>query len=585
MTSNSWNLKRLYTSDNDPQIDIDIQADTKKITQFANKWKSNKEYTNHPGVVKKALDELESLSRDINKPYYYFLLRKEQDQTDGNIKERFNKIVDIYTKLENKALFFELNIAKISKKNQSIFLKSEELKDYKHHLEQIFASSKYLLSEKEETVFNLLGKVSHSNWADMLSELLDKQVLDIVDENKKKLKISYNEVSKYLNSVNKNVRKIAGKEFDRVNSKYLEIAEFEINSILERKKISDEYRKVKRADETRHLSDDIESDVVDTLLETVSSHFDISQRYYKMKANMLGQKKIGYHERNIPITSEQQIYDFPESISLVKKVFGNLDREFEDIVKKFEKEGSYDVFPREGKSGGAFCINISKSLPTYILLNHTGRLNDVLTIAHESGHGIHAELSNCQNQLNSGHPISLAEVASTFFEDFVLDDILENNDNQEFKKNILMEKLNGDISSIFRQVAFYNFEKDLHKSYREKGFLSKEFICELFCKHMQSYLGDAVEVDDGMKYGWIYVSHFRRFFYVYSYASGLLISKGLQSLVRDDKANVQKVKDFLKSGSILSPKDVFKKIDIDITDSEFWERGLKEIEKNLNNLN
>ncbi len=580
----TWNLKRLYTSDNDPQIDIDIREDTNKITLFANKWKNNKDYTYHPGVLRNALDELESLSQDINKPYYYFLLRKEQDQTDGNIKERFNKIVDIYTKLENNILFFELNIAKISKSKQAVFLKSEALREYKHHLEQIFASSKYLLSEKEETVFNLLGKVSHSNWSDMLSELLDKQVLNIIDENNNELKISYNEVSKYLNSFDKNVREIAGKEFDRVNSKYLEIAEFEINSILESKKISDDYRKINRPDETRHLSDDIESDVVDTLLETISSHFDISQRYYKIKAKMLSQNKLRYHERNIPVTSEQQIYDFPESISLVKKVFGNLDTEFKDIVKKFEKEGSYDVFPREGKSGGAFCINISKSLPTYILLNHTGRLNDVLTIAHESGHGIHAELSNCQNQLNSGHPISLAEVASTFFEDFVLDDILSNSDDDELKKSILMEKLNGDISSIFRQVAFYNFEKDLHKSYREKGFLSKEFICELFCKHMKSYLGDAVEVDDGMRYGWMYVSHFRRFFYVYSYASGLLISKGLQSLVRDDKKNIQKIKEFLKSGSTLSPKDVFKKIDIDITNREFWERGLKEMENNLNNL-
>jgi oligoendopeptidase F len=234
------------------------------------------------------------------------------------------------------------------------------------------------------------------------------------------------------------------------------------------------------------------------------------------------------------------------------------------------------VYAKQGKSGGAFCITIAKNLPTYILLNFNEKLNDVLTIAHESGHAIHSEFSKEQNSLNSGYPTSLAEVASTFFEDFVLEEILKGA-NKELKFAILAEKINSDISSIFRQVAFYNFEKELHTKFKEKGYLSKEYISDLFCKHMKSYLGEYVDEDESMRNGWIYVNHFRRFFYVYSYASGLLISKALQNMVKEDRKNIKLVKEFLSSGSTKSPKELFLGMDIDITKKEIWETGLKNI--------
>lgn len=582
-----WNLKLLYNSETDPQIQKDIELSTKNVQNFIKKWKPNKQYTKDPSILRMALDEYEKLETTTgicDKPMYYLALRNYLDQTNPEIKARKSKLSDLCTKLGNDIQFFDINISKIAKNRQKEFLDYKGLKDYKHYLEQSFLSAKYVLSDKEEKVFGLLHGTSHSNWAKMLDELLDKQKANILTEKLEKKEVNYNDITQYHHSLNKKVRDVAAKEFNRINSKYAEIAEFEINSILKRKQVSDEYRKVSRPDLLRHLSDDIESDIVDTLVKVVTDNFNISQQYYKRKAELLGLKQLGYYERNIPLPGANKEYSFPQALELVKKTFSNLDPLFGDIVKQYSSDGHYDSAPAKGKSGGAFCISFSKTLPTYMLLNFTDQLNDVLTIAHESGHGIHSELSRKQNSLNCGHPTSLAEVASTFFEDFVLEEILKDTDEKKTKQAILDMKLNGDISAIFRQVAFYNFETELHHDYREKGFLTKEYISDLFCKHMKAYLGDAVKEDEGMRNGWIYVSHFRRFFYVYSYASGLLISKALQKMVKDDTKNIVLVKRFMESGSTQSPRVLFKSMGLDITKKEFWDTGIEEIKGLLNKL-
>jgi oligoendopeptidase F len=574
----NWNLKLLYKGIDDPQIEKDIEESTTAINSFISKWKPNKEYLKDVNILKEALDEYEKLVTDygiLTKPYYYTLLSKEIDLNNTELKAKLNQITQKAIKLENDLQFFTIDLSKVSKEQQKIFLNSKVLNEYKHFLEGLFENAKYILSDKEEKIFNLTSKTSYGNWVDMIEELLSKQSATIVDEDSKEKKVSYNEISRYLNSTSKTVRDIAAKEYNTINGKYIEIAEYEMNSILECKQVSDEYRGIERVDLPKHLSDDMDSDVVDALVDVVTKNFNISKTYYKEKAKMLGQKTIGYHERNVPVGEIMGKYEFEPAMELVKRVFGNLDIEFRDIVDSFQSNGQYDVFPKGSKSGGAYCIHVNKNLPTYILLNHNDKLNDVLTIAHESGHGIHSELVRCQNSLNDGYSTAVAEVASTFFEDFVLEEVLRGIKDEDLRKVILMESRSDDVNTIFRQVAFYNFEKELHTIFREKGYLSHTEISDIFVKHMVAYLGDSVDIDDGMRYGWLYVSHFRRPFYVYTYASGLLISKYLQSKVREDIKFVSKVKDFLKAGSSKSPKDIFLDMGIDISKREFWEEGVK----------
>jgi oligoendopeptidase F len=385
-----------------------------------------------------------------------------------------------------------------------------------------------------------------------------------------------------MNSRTRRVRDTAAAAFNGILAKHVDVAEAEINSVLQHKKIDDELRGSPRPDTIRHLSDDIDSDVVDSLIEAVSKRFDIPSRFYRLKADLLKVKQLRYHERNVEYGEVAKQYPYGKSVVLVHQVMSRLDRQFADIFAGFVENGQIDAYPKKGKDSGAFCIHHLLVQPTYILLNHTGKMHDVLTIAHELGHGINNELIRAkQHALDFGTPTSTAEVASTFMEDFVLDEILRKADD-DLRLAIMMQKLNDDMSSIFRQVACYRFEQELHREFRDKGYLSKEQIGTLFRKYMAAYMGEAVEQSDGSENWWVYWSHIRYFFYVYSYASGLLISKSLQNAVKKDPAFINEVKEFLSAGLSDSPKNIFANLGIDISDKDFWNKGLDEVERLLN---
>jgi oligoendopeptidase F len=376
-----------------------------------------------------------------------------------------------------------------------------------------------------------------------------------------------------LQSPESKIRQTAGEAINEMLGKNAKIAEHELNAILYDKKINDNLRGVSRPDLMRHLADDIDSEVVDAMIEAVSSKFSLAHKFYETKAKFLGMTKLNYWDRNAPIENIQVNYDFEKSVNFIANVFGNLDPEFQNIFMGFVDNGQIDVYPKVGKQGGAFCAIERPTQPTYILLNHTNNLRDVLTLAHEAGHGINNELMKSQKcALSFGSPLSTAEVASTFMEDFVLQSLPKD-------KSLIMKKLDDDISTIFRQVAAYKFEQELHQTFRLKNYISKEEIGEIFTKHMASYMGDFVQQNEGSQNWWVYWSHFRNFFYVYSYSSGLLISKALQNKVKQDPKFIEKVKWFLSQGSSDSPKNLFLSLGIDITDKDFWLSGISEVEK------
>ncbi len=441
--------------------------------------------------------------------------------------------------------------------------------------------SEYLLSEPEEKVLTLVHATSYSNWVNMVSGFLSKEEKEIILENGKSEIKSFSGIISLLENKEKQIRDSAARALNDILKKHSDTAETEINSILGIKKVSDELRKMSRPDLSRHISDDIDSKIVDTLINSVSDRFDIPKRYYELKAKLMGIKKLEYHERNVPYGNVDKKYSYDEAVNLILNVFEKLSKNFAGIFNGFIKNGQIDIYPRKNKRNGAFCAYNLISQPTYILLNYTDKLNDVLTLAHELGHGINDELiKEKQNALNFGTSITTAEVASTFMEDFVLDEILRDADD-ELKLAIMMMNLNADVSTVFRQTACYKFEHDLHKNFREKGYLQKEEIGKLFQEHMSAYMGDFVKQSVDSENWWIFWSHIRNYFYNYSYASGLLISKSLRNFVKNDPKSIDKIEKFLSVGLSDSPEHIFKKLDIDITDKKFWEKGLNEIENLL----
>ncbi len=582
---NVWDLTPLFAGDNDPLMEKKRKRVEKESYSFINAWKDRTDYLEDPVVLRQALDQYEAWKRSSGTDGdegYYFWLRTQQDQNDPKLKAQFNQVEAFSKKIENDSQFFYLRIARIKPEQQQRFIQHESLRKYRHFLERVFAESRFHLSEPEEKILNLKASTSYANWTKMTSGFLSKEERAIAAGDGPRKPRSFSEIVGLMNNGRKAVRDAAAAAFNDILQKHLDVAEAELNSVLQNKKVDDELRGTARPDQLRHLSDDIESEVVDTLIDSVAGRFNLSSRYYTLKAKLLKVKKLKYHERNVEYGEVSKKYPFRAAANLVSSVMNKLDPQFGAIFATFLEHGQIDALPRKGKDSGAFCIHHLMTQPTYILLNHTGTLHDVLTIAHELGHGINNELiREKQHALDFGTPTSTAEVASTFMEDFVLDEILHSADD-ELRLAIMMQKLNDDVSSIFRQVACYRFEQELHQEYRKRGYLSKEEIGALFSKHMEAYMGTAVEQSAGAENWWVYWSHIRYFFYVYSYASGLLISKSLQAGVKKDPAYVSKVKGFLAAGLSDSPRNIFLKLGVDITDKRFWDRGLDQVEQLLN---
>ena len=583
--SKEWNLKGLIPEGGVEGFIKEWEKLKEEYEKFINKWKDRKDYLEKPEVLKEALDEYEELAKNYGnggREAYYYWLKNKQDQEDNEVKAIINKIEEKLVKLSNELQFFMMRIAKIPAEEQKKFLEYEGLKEYKHLLEMSFRDSKHLLSEEQEKIMRLKGTTSYDKWVEMVERMISKEVRTITDEEGKNCEKNFEELMSMISSTNKKVRDEAAKNVNEILKGVSDTATEEINAILTNKRVDDELRGFTRPDEERHLSDDIETEVVDKLVEAVTENFDIAKEYYELKAKLLGLEKLAYHERNVTYITgkEEQKYDYDKGIRTVEKVMKNFNdgEELLRIFKDFVEKGLIDVMPKKGKHGGAFCIHWNKNVPTYILLNYTNRLRDVTTIAHECGHGINNELiRKKENSLNFGTPTSTAEVASTFMEDYVIRELLKDNEDEELKMEVMMNKLNDEISSIIRQIACYNYEKELHEIFREKGYLSKEVIGEMFKKHMSAYMGEFVEQNPGSENWWVYWGHIRRFFYNYSYASGLLISKYLQRKVNEKPEFINEVKEFLSTGTSKSPKEIFEGMGININDKEFWNEGMKEI--------
>ncbi len=568
----TWDLSPLFKSDNDPTIAKDRKVAVRETSRFVKKWESRTDYLKDPKILLEALDDYEKWARFYGYNYresYYFDLRHSVNQPDPKIKAKVNQAEELAQKLQNAIQFFELRVAKIDSKLQKKFLTYNPLSPYKHFLEKLFEAQKHLLTEPEEKIMTLKSTTSYTNWVRMTSTFLTKEERDGKN---------FSELLGLMNNKNKKIRDSAAVSFNEILRAHVEVAEHELNSVLQNKKINDELRKYNRPDQARHVGDDVDTTTVDTVIETVTRHFDISKKYYELKAKLFGVAKLAYHERNVEYGKIAKKYSLEESVRIIKQTLTHLDSDFVEIFRAFLNEGRVDVYPKKGKKSGAFCVYGLITHPSYILLNYNNLLDDVRTFAHELGHGINDELMRkIQNSLNFGTPTSTAEVASTFFEDFVIQELLNKADD-ETKLIFMMAKLNQDVSSIFRQIAFYNFETELHREFRKIGYLSKDAIGKIFQKHMVSYMGEAIEQSKGAENWWTYVEHFRYFFYVYSYASGLLISKSLQASVKKDPKFIEKVKDFLSAGSSDSPKNIFAQLGIDITDKKFWKKGISEVD-------
>jgi len=574
----SWNLGLLYKNEYDPQIEKDIRAIESAHKAFSKKYR-NKDFTSSPQRLLRALVDFEKMAKISNgsKPWWYFALRAELNSDDAKAGAMATKIDQRLTEAGNLTTFFFLEIAKIPKSQHVLFLNSKILSPYAYRLKRIFENAQYNLSEPEEQIIDLLSQMSYTMWVDgnnkvVTSEpvILGEKSMPISELSMKIEDFSDSERQAWSGALNKKLKDISI------------FAEAELNAIYSYKKTLDQRRGFKKPYTATVLGYENTEKEIEALVATITKYFTVSQRFYRLHAKLLGKKKLSYADRSAKIGQIKKKFLFEDAATITRRALGSVDKKYASLFDNFVSNGQIDVYPKKGKAGGAFCWGQGDN-PTFVLLNQVDTTGSVETLGHEMGHAIHTELSKIQPVRYQKYSMATAETASTFFELVTLDE-LEKELNDDERIIFLHNRIRGDISTIFRQIACFNFELELHKRIRAEGQVSRAEIAKLLAAHMQSYMGSAAKVTEDDGYTFVSWGHIRRFFYVYSYAYGQLISRALFEKWKEDPTYAKKIEQFLSAGRSMSPKDIFKKIGIDTSDPKFFEAGLKGIEEDIKKL-
>jgi oligoendopeptidase F len=586
-----WDLNQLFKGLDDPSLEKTVEDAVIAWTNFVNNYKG-KDIVNNIAILKSSLEDYSKIYTTHNfgdKSLFYLNLLASLDSVNPKIKAKRNILTEKVTNIINSIQFFELQIGKINISLQNKILTDTNFTTYQTFLKRIWKTSLYNLSEPEEKILNKVSKTSSSNWKDM-SSTFRSTITKIIQTQSGEKEVTLSEIPKYLDSEFETVRRSASEANKSIRKDLSQMAEFELNSILEFKRKVETLRGIDDPELLRLSRDDLDKSVVDSMITAVNESFDIPKKFFEVKAKALSKSKLEVWDLNTQIGKLDKKYlnprsefAFDESVQIVHNTLAALDNEFVSIFDNAVNESRIDAFPYKGKKGGAFCTVFSKSTPSYILMNAWENTSDITTLAHEVGHMIHFEMSRGVDQIYYDFSLASAEVASTFFEDFAFSLSLLQQTDPNIVFGDKMEKMFDIISTIHMQIAGYNFERNLHREAREKGYISAVEMNQLMHNELIKFYGDITDVsyfDDR----WVTWPHLRTPFYMYSYAFGLLISKSLQVMVREDKSNIEKVKTFLRMGNTLSPKEIFATIGIDISNKGFWEKGLQQIRQEMNEL-
>ena len=573
-----WDLSLLYGSLEDTRIERDQKQADKAVAVFAQKYQKDKKHLKNPTALAKALADYEKLVElPASRAGYYAAYRKELNVEDKAAEAFAAKLDDRATKRGNKLIFFTLEIGKISKPLQTKFLASAVLKPYQYWLKQIFDTAKYDLSEPEEKILSLLGSVTYDRWFQATENILNKKTIIYASKT-----IPLPEAEELVQALSTAKRRALYGSIRNVYESVGDVAESEINAVYTSKKVQDELRGFKTPFEATILGYQNDQKSILAMVDAVTKNASIAHRFYEVKRKLLKEDKLTYADRGAQVGEIKTKVPFEKAVSIVRETFGDLDPQYADIFDRLLANGQVDVAPKKGKSGGAFCSS-SVATPTYVLLNHVDNFHSLKTLAHEMGHAIHAERSKTQRPMYQGNPISSAETASTFFETAALNRVIGLLPPEE-RIIALHDAVQDNVATVFRQVACFSFEKALHEEIRRDGYVPKERIADLMNAHMSAYLGSTVELTREDGYFFAHWSHIRRFFYVYTYAYGQLISKALHQELEKDPRFIQKVDGFLSAGESASPYDIFKSCGLDTKKPAIFLEGLKSIERDVAEL-
>ncbi len=578
----AWDLSDLYSGINDPQVEKDLSAYLAYNQQLSDKYKGKVASLSAPDFAK-AIKLYEQASVAASKLGIFAYLNMVTQMKNKEAVAFYQNINEKLTESGKLSIFFTLEVNALSEEDFQALLKDKDVAFYRPWLEKIRLFKPYELAEDMEALLADKALTSSAAWVRLYDETSSK--LKYIVDGKE-----YNdaELSKLLQDKDPKIREAAGKEMNRVNKENGELFTFIYNMIIKDKAISDDKRGFKSPIASRNLDNMVEDEVVDSLAEAVRAKYaSIAERFYKLKAKWLGKEKIQYWDRNAPLPfADDKKYSWDEAVKLVLEAYGEFSPKLQEVAKDFFSHNWIDVPPRDGKRSGAFAMPMPEQFHPYLMLNFVGKQNDVLTLAHELGHGCHMRLSAKQGDLNDDTPLTLAEVASVFAEMLTFQSLLKKIDDDKAKLCLIASKVNDMINTALRQIAFHFFETKVHAE-RKNGELSEERVAEIWLEVMRESLGQYVIVDDDSKYIWPIVSHFFHSpFYVYAYSFADCLVNSLYQVYREKSVPdfADKYLHMLSETGIKRYDVLLQPFSLNAHDKNFWDKGLSLIEEYIDEL-
>jgi len=581
-----WNLDPLLNGRGDGAAGVDALLDDAlgRADAFAATYAGRVGELDGPGLVT-AMTELAELQDVIGRAGSYAALNFSTATADPERGALLQKVQERGTQLETRLLFFELEWAAVEDEQAERLLAADGLEFARHHLRTARRYRPHLLSEPEEKILAEKSLTSHSAWTRLFEEQAAAIEVDLspdgdeADGGPVALEVALSR----LFSPEREVRRFAAERVTAALEPGLRVRAYVLNTLMADKMVDDRLRNYPHWLASRNLANEASDESVAALIEAVRARYELPRRWYRLKARLLGLDRLADYDRMAAVTSEADSIPWSEARDLVLDSYGSFSPELAATAREFFDGAYIDAPVRPGKRGGAFCAYTVPSAHPYVMLNYTARRRDVLTLAHELGHGVHASLARPQGVFHFATPLTMAETASVFGETIVFGRLLAQAPTPESRLSLLAESIEGSIATVFRQVAMNRFEDLAHTTRRADGELSLDRINGLWAQSQEELLGDAVEITDGYRTWWSYVPHFINTpGYVYAYAYGQLLALAVYAKYEEQgEAFVPAYLELLAAGGSRPPEELGQIVGVDLTDPGFWDTGLNLVERQL----
>lgn len=577
-----WDLSALYQRMDDPAIAADQAMLKNDVAAFAHDYQGK--IAEDPGsVLAEAVQRYETLEDRIGRLYCYAQLLFSTRNDDSKAAQFYQNMREFVTNLSSQLLFFTLEINKLDDALMEAKLgESPTLAHYRPWLRDVRSYRPYQLDDALEKLLHEKRVAGASAWSRLFDETISRMRFEIDGKS-----LTSAEALHRLSDKDAETRKTAALAISKSFSAQLPIFALITNTLAKDKAIEDQWRGFKRPISARNVANYVEDEVVDALLEAVKrSYPSLSHRYYALKATWFGKEALDFWDRNAPLPGDDGgNYDWDTAVTLVRDAYAAFSPEMARLGARFFDEQWIDAGVYPGKDPGAFSHPTVPSAHPFILMNFQGKARDVMTLAHELGHGVHQLLSAAQGALMADTPLTLAETASVFGEQLTFRHMLATEQDEKRRKFLLAGKVEDMLNTVVRQIAFCEFERQVHAA-RKEGELTAEQICDLWMGVQSASLGPAIRLEESYRPYWSYIPHFIHTpFYVYAYAFGDCLVNALYAVYQEQPDGfVEKYMAMLKAGGTLRHKELLAPFGLDASNPDFWQKGLDIISRMIDEL-